>query len=153
LEYGQGLYPQGWMLVGSDQDAPVRAGTLGEWDTTGLDGLYALRLMVVRTDQRVEQVLLQITLDNTPPKVAITYPQDGQQVVLAEEAQLPLQAQVDDPFLAEVEFSMDGTFIGRADLAPFGVIWKAQAGTHTLQVVATDQAGNTTESIIHFTVE
>jgi hypothetical protein len=153
LEYGQGLYPQEWVQIGTDSTRPVTEGLLGGWDTTGLDGLYALRLMVIRTDQRVDQAVVQVTLDNTPPQVAISYPLAGQELNLAQEPQVALQAQVNDPFLAKVEFYVDGILVGGTDLAPYGVFWQAKVGSHSLRVVATDRAGNTAEASIIFTVK
>ncbi len=152
LEYGQGLYPQAWVQIGTDSTTPLTEAALGEWDTTGLDGLYALRLMVVCTDQRVEQAVVQVTLDNTSPQVAISYPQTGQEISLAQEPQVALQAQVNDPFLAKVEFYVDDVLAGESDTAPFGVVWQAKAGSHTLRVVAADRAGNTAEATINFSV-
>jgi membrane peptidoglycan carboxypeptidase len=152
LEYGQGLYPQAWTQIGKDSATPVTEGLLGKWDTSGLNGLYALRLMVVRTDQRVEQAVVQVTLDNTPPQVAISYPQDAQEISATQEPQVALQAQVNDPFLAKVEFYVDGVLVGESDAAPFGVVWEAKVGKHTLRVVATDRAGNATEAKVSFTM-
>ena len=153
LEYGQGLYPQAWVQIGTDSTTPLTERVLGEWDTTGLDGLYALRLMVVRSDQRVEQAVVQVTLDNTPPQVAISYPQAGQELSAAQEPQVALLAQVNDPFLAKVEFFMDDVLVGESDVAPFGVVWQAKAGSHSLRVVAADRAGNTAEASFDFTVK
>jgi hypothetical protein len=153
LEYGQGLYPQAWIQIGTDSTAPLTESLLGEWDTAGLDGLYAMRLMVVRTDQRVEQAIVQVTLDNTPPQVAIIYPQAGQEISLTQEPQVALQAQVNDPFPAKVEFYMDGVLVGESDETPFGVIWRAKTGEHSLRVVAADRAGNTAEATIYFSVK
>ncbi len=152
LEYGQGLYPGAWVQIGADSHTPVTEGLLGEWNTTGLDGLYVLRLMVVHNDQRVEQAVVQLTLDNTPPQVAIIYPQSGQMISAAQEPQVALQAQASDPFLTKVDFYIDGILVGRSSTAPFGVVWAALTGKHTLQVVATDRAGNTAEASINFTV-
>ncbi len=152
LEYGQGLYPQTWTQVGMDSATPLTEGLLGKWDTTGLNGLYALRLMVVRTDQRVEQAVVQVTLDNTPPQVAISYPQDEQKISAALEPQVALQAQVNDPLLVKVEFYVDGMLVGESDATPFGVVWEVKVGKHTLRVVASDRAGNATEAKVSFTV-
>jgi membrane peptidoglycan carboxypeptidase len=152
LEYGQGLYPQAWTQIGKDTATPVTGGLLGKWDTRGLNGLYALRLMVVRTDQRVEQTVVQVTLDNTPPQVAISYPQEAQEISAAQEPQVALQAQVNDPFLAKVEFYVDDILVGQSDAAPFGVVWEAEVGKHTLRVVATDRAGNAAEAKVSFTI-
>ena len=153
LEYGQGLYPQDWTQIGTDSTAPVSEGLLGEWDTSGLDGLYALRLMVVHHDQQVEQAVVQVTLDNTPPQVAISYPQAGQELTLAQEPKVALQAQVNEPFLAKVDFYVDDVLVGTSDVSPFGVIWEAKRGAHSLRVVATDLAGNTAEATINFSVK
>lgn len=152
LEYGQGLYPTAWVEIGTDSRTVVTDGVLGEWDTSGLDGLYALRLMVVRSDQRVDQAVVQVTLDNTAPQLAITYPQAGQAISAALEPQVALQAQASDPFLEKVEFYVDNKLVGQSSVAPFGVIWTAKAGEHSLRVVASDRAGNMTEASINFRV-
>jgi membrane peptidoglycan carboxypeptidase len=153
LEYGQGLYPQGWIQIGADSTTPVSEGLLGEWNTSGLDGLYALRLMVVHSDQRVEQAVVQVTLDNTPPQVAISYPQAGQELSITQEPKVALQAQVNDPFLEKVEFYIDDIRVGTSDESPFGVIWQAFIGSHNLRVVAVDLAGNTATATITFSVK
>ena len=59
-----------------------------------------------------------------PPQVAVSYPQDGQEISVTQEPQVALQAQVNDPFLAKVEFYVDGSLVGEADLAPYGVSGK-----------------------------
>jgi len=153
LEYGQGLYPSAWFQIGSDGSTQISEGTLGLWDTSGLNGLYALRLMVVHHDQRVEQAVVQVTLDNTPPQVAITYPQAGQVLNISQEPKVALQAQINEAFLSKVEFYVDTKRVGTSEISPFGVIWQAGRGTHILRVVAIDQAGNTAEATISFTVK
>jgi hypothetical protein len=52
-----------------------------------------------------------------------------------------------------VKFYVDGVLAGESDLAPFGVIWTAKVGSHTLRVVAADRVGNTAEARINFTVK
>jgi hypothetical protein len=153
LEFGQGLYPETWTQIGTTSTSPVAEGVLGKWDTTGLDGLYALRLMVVQSDQRVDQAVVQLTLDNTPPQVAISYPQAGQVLSISEESKVALQAQVNEPFLAKVDFFVDGKLVGSTDVTPLGVIWDASAGMHHLRVVAMDKAGNSAEASIDFSVK
>ncbi len=46
---GQGIDPQNWIQVGSDSTTPINDNVLATWDTTGLTGLYAVQLQVVRT--------------------------------------------------------------------------------------------------------
>jgi chitinase len=96
---------------------------------------------------------MQVTLDNTPPQVAVSYPQAGQELSLAQEPQVALQAQVNDSFLAKVEFFVDGVLVGESDLGPYGVFWQAMVGSHTLRVVATDRAGNSSKVSIDFSVK
>jgi membrane peptidoglycan carboxypeptidase len=153
LEYGHGLYPSLWYQAGMDSLVPVSEGLLGQWDTTGLNGLYALRLMVVRDDQRVDQAVIQVSIDNSPPQVAAAYPQDGQVIDHSLEPQVALQAQASDPFLSLVEFYIDGSLVGQSTVSPFGVLWNARKGSHSLRILVTDRAGNTAEASIEFTVK
>jgi membrane peptidoglycan carboxypeptidase len=59
---GQGLNPQAWTTVGKEPIDPVEDGLLATWDTTGLQGLYAIQLQVIRSDQRVESAIIQVTV-------------------------------------------------------------------------------------------
>ena len=63
LEYGQGLNPQAWVQIGGNVSNPVNDGFLAEWNTQGLSGLYALRLVVVRGDQRLESAVVAVTIE------------------------------------------------------------------------------------------
>jgi membrane peptidoglycan carboxypeptidase len=58
---GQGLNPQKWIQIGEGQTAVVD-GLLAEWDTSKLSGLYAVQLQVVRSDQRVDSAVVQVTV-------------------------------------------------------------------------------------------
>jgi hypothetical protein len=58
---GQGLNPQKWIQVGEGGTAVVD-GLLAEWDTRELSGLYAVQLQVVRSDQRVDSAVIQVTV-------------------------------------------------------------------------------------------
>ncbi|MCC7118363.1 MAG: transglycosylase domain-containing protein [Anaerolineales bacterium] len=62
VQVGQGLNPQAWIQLGADVTTPVESGTLATWDTAGLSGLYAIQLQVVRSDQRVETAVIQVTI-------------------------------------------------------------------------------------------
>jgi membrane peptidoglycan carboxypeptidase len=61
---GLGLNPQEWIQVGNDSTTPIEDGTLATWDTSGLNGLYAVQLQVIRTDQRVDTAVTQVTVTN-----------------------------------------------------------------------------------------
>ena len=58
---GQGLNPQKWIQV-AEGNEPVNNGLLAEWDTNELSGLYAVQLQVIRTDQRVDTAVIQVTV-------------------------------------------------------------------------------------------
>jgi hypothetical protein len=58
---GQGLNPQEWIQV-AEGTAPVAGGPLAEWDTSELSGLYAVQLQVIRSDQRVDTAIIQVTV-------------------------------------------------------------------------------------------
>jgi hypothetical protein len=55
---GQGLNPQEWLQVAERNEPDV----LAEWNTSGLSGLYAVQLQVVRSDQRVDTAIIQVTV-------------------------------------------------------------------------------------------
>jgi hypothetical protein len=57
---GQGLNPQEWIQV-AESNEPVTNDVLAEWNTSGLSGLYAVQLQVVRSDQRVDTAIIQVT--------------------------------------------------------------------------------------------
>jgi hypothetical protein len=39
-------------------------GRLAEWNTGGLSGLYAVQLQVLRSDQRVDTAIIQVTVND-----------------------------------------------------------------------------------------
>jgi Membrane carboxypeptidase/penicillin-binding protein len=58
---GQGLNPQEWIQV-AEGTQPVTEGSLAAWNTSGLSGLYAVQLQVVRSDQKVDTAIIQVTV-------------------------------------------------------------------------------------------
>jgi membrane peptidoglycan carboxypeptidase len=59
---GEGLNPREWRQVGENVSTPVINGALAEWDATGFDGLYAIQLVVVYADQRVETAVILVAV-------------------------------------------------------------------------------------------
>ena len=151
---GQGLNPGSWVQVGEDSKSLVLDSTLATWDTSDLNGLYAVQLQVVRTDQRVDTAVTQVTVDNTAPTVSISYPQEGDTLDYATNRQITFQATAADNLsLSIVEFYVDGERVGSVEAAPFSFSWSATRGEHALRVVARDRAGNESEAEIGFGVE
>ena len=58
---GQGLNPQEWIQVAEGSQS-VTNGPLAEWDTADISGLYAVQLQVIRSDQRVDTAIIQVTV-------------------------------------------------------------------------------------------
>ena len=61
LLVGQGLNPQEWIQM-AEGNQPVTDDLLGSWDTSGLSGLYAMQLQVLRDDQSVDTAITQFTV-------------------------------------------------------------------------------------------
>jgi hypothetical protein len=153
VQFGQGLNPQAWIQVGEDVRSPLEAGVLMEWDTSGLNGLYAVRLLVVRADQRLDMATVQVNVDNTTPQVSVLFPRAGQKLDDAVDQYLAFQVNAGDQWSPlMLDFYVDGQLIGSVGKPPFILSWFASLGNHTLRVVASDRAGNQTEELVNFTI-
>ncbi len=151
LQYGQGLNPLSWFQIGENTARAVDGDVLSEWDTAKLNGLYALRLQVVRFDQTVLTDTIQVIIDNQPPQAAITFPHEGESYPGG--APLPLRARVaDDYALAKVEMYLDDRLLSTLGGPDYTFTWQPTPGAHTLRLLAVDQAGNQAEAVVTFTV-
>ena len=148
IQFGQGLNPRTWQQIGHEVTQAVTNARLAAWDTSGLeDGLYALRLVVVRQNQHIDTAILQVTIDNTPPVVKLTYPSPDQKFAYPDERLITLLADIQETIgLQNVEWFSDGQKIGETSQAPYSLPWVAGIGEHSLVVKATDLAGNVGES-------
>ena len=155
LQAGQGLNPQGWVQIGEDRDQPVRDGVLGIWDTGDLNGLFAIQMIVLRENNRVDTAITQVTVDNLPPAVDILYPRENQEPLpYTPGRKITFRAEASDNIgLQAVTFYLDGEVLARQSQPPYAVPWYARPGEHTLRVEAVDFAGNTREAEVTFQVE
>ena len=154
VQVGQGLNPQRWLQIGEDGHEPVENDLLALWDTSTLSGLYAIQLLVVHTDQRVEIATTQISIDNEYPSIEMIYPLEGEKVDYLRNKQIEIQVNADDNLGVEaVAFYLDYQQIGILTEAPFNWTWAVTEGKHFIQVVARDRAGNEVEEAIEFVVE
>lgn len=143
LEVGKGLNPHEWLQIGEDVDHPVSNALLGSWDTSTLNGLYVIKLMVVRSDMRFDETFLEVTVDNTPPEIEISTPVDGEVYVYqpGKIILLSVSAQ-DDLVIDRVEYYINGSLVSSDQESPYVLVWHAQVGSYILSVRAYDLAGN-----------
>ena len=153
IQIGEGLNPSSWLQISDDLNTPVSNGELAVWDTTGLEGLYALQLLVVDQDQNVKIFTTQVTIDNQPPGISIRYPEDGQDFTYPEDSKVTFEADASDNLeLAAVTFYLNDILLSSLKSPPYAVPWETRIGKHTLKVRAVDLAGNTSEEIIKLEV-
>ncbi len=155
LEYGKGFTPKEWFQIGGLHNDQVSNGLLEYWDTTGLqEGPYTLQLSVVGWDGSYRQTSIQVTVDNTPPEVALTYPLTGEVFIMELDKVVKVHADAtDNASMDRVEFYMDAMTVpfGVATMAPFNQEWKivmttTLTETHSVYAIGYDSAGNSTQT-------
>jgi membrane peptidoglycan carboxypeptidase len=154
IQAGEGLNPSGWTVVEGENFSPVESGILGTWDTTNLNGLFALQLIVLRLDQRVDTTTIQVTLDNLPPEVEIPYPKGGDTFNLKADKIITFLVNASDNLgLSIVEFYIDNEQVASQVQPPFAFPWQTRIGKHVLTVKVFDRAGNSAKASVTFRVE
>jgi membrane carboxypeptidase/penicillin-binding protein len=151
IQVGEGLNPRQWLQIGENISTAVEDGRLVVWNTEGLNGLYAIRLQVVMDDSSVQSAVTQVTIDNQPPDVQITYPKDGQALNYPDERDVLIQVQVSDNIdIGQVTFIIDGSSFLTLREPPFIAFWQGTIGEHRLEVEAFDLAGNGKKTEVTF---
>ena len=154
LRIGEGLNPRQWLQIGEAVDSPVENGTLIEWDTTGLNGLYAVQLQVIAENQAIETASIQVTVDNEEPFIQVLNPLEGETFSYPEDREMTFQVQANDNLgLARVEFWMDNRLLSLISDPPYTVPWSGIVGEHKLEIRAIDLAGNISITIVPFELE
>ncbi len=153
LQAGKGINPSGWIVIQEETLNPVSSGILGTWDTTGRNGLYAIQLIVLREDQQVDSITVQVTLDNEPPSIRIIDPGNLESFSAEINETITFLVEAEDNLgLNRVEYYLNHELIATQFQPPFAYPWKSKVGTMILKVRATDNAGNISESEISFIV-
>jgi membrane peptidoglycan carboxypeptidase len=155
LQVGEGLNPAAWQQIGEESRRRVEGGLLGLWDTRELNGLYAIRLMMVREDKKVFSAIVQVSVDNVPPTLNIPYPADGQVFKTGPAPVITFQAEATDLIgIKKVEWIVDGQLAGERLQPPFSLPWTGTPGDHVLTVRTYDLAGNVAEAgPVKFSIE
>ena len=137
IEYGEGVSPSAWTQIGPDHGEQVGEGTLERWDTSGLNGLYSLRVLVTRGDGSVKEGVIQLTVDNTAPTVSIIAPVEGQRYVTEDDEWVSVTADANDDWAMDrVDFYLDGAKIGTSTVPPFSHRWDLKLfGQNTPQTI------------------
>ncbi len=153
LQVGDGINPLNWLQIAGGDSTVTSGGSLTEWDTTGLDGLYAIRLTVIDQTQHVQSATIQVTVDNIPPQVKITYPA-ADQVIQPAQSSVTLQADIEDNTgIKQVEWFVDGKLAATQTDGPYLYLMPAASGKHTLMLTVEDKAGNKTSTEkLNFTI-
>jgi membrane peptidoglycan carboxypeptidase len=155
IQVGRGLNPTSWQQIGEEQTNLPSWDRLGSWDTTLVEeGLYALQLVVLREGQQVDKSTVLVSVDNTPPELALKslseddvlpYDPDQEWVFIAEAA--------DNAEMDRVEFYLNSRLVAARKEAPYLFAWKMGVGKFNLRVAAYDRAGNQTSLTASFSVE
>jgi penicillin-binding protein 1C len=126
LEFGEGLNPSAWSQIGGDHFNQVNSDVLEFWDVRGLqDGLYTLQLTVVEHSQNFKRATIYVTVDNTPPEAAVSYPWPGRVYELeSPDEWANLNADVSDNVqIDKVEFYLDDELVDFSVVEPYAVKW------------------------------
>ncbi len=150
LAYGAGLNPTAWTDLSGQQTRFQPGAPLAVWDTSGLDGLYSLRLTLVRTDNSVERRIVQVTVDNQPPQISLNTDPPARLYRFPGESQIVLSAEARDNLAVDrVAFYHNGALLGADETAPYGFTYPITGvGRHEFRAVAFDAVGNQAESLL-----
>ena len=167
LEYGEGMTPLSWARIGSEHGNTVGNGILEYWDTTGLEGLYTLRLNVVASGQ-MRQFTCQVVVDNSVPEVVVLSPTEDQEFEYIEDEWISFYVAVSDNVsISKVEYYVDDQLVDYATVAPFSIrvmlpksapeaspvaegetppVDPTALGSHSCYAIVYDAAGNSVQS-------
>jgi membrane carboxypeptidase/penicillin-binding protein len=156
LQYGEGLNPTRWVQIGEEMQASVVSGRLTSWDTSDLDGLYTLQLIVVDQEGQLFTSAVNLTIDNQPPEIDVVLPIEGQAVESSRETGIVMQADVEDDYgISQLTFSVDDQLIATVRTPPYSIRWRESAsGNYTLTIRAVDLAGNESAPVlVNFSIQ
>jgi len=154
LQYGTGLNPGAWIQIGPEIVESADSARLANWDTTELeDGIYAIQLVLIQERQQIEKVSLVVSVDNTPPELEFVTDIPGGEVAYQQDKELLFEVKFENNSeIDQVDFYLNGNLIASRKVAPYLVPWSVAVGDYELEIIARDQAGNTADYSISYTV-
>jgi membrane peptidoglycan carboxypeptidase len=124
LEVAPAQDPNRWQPIGAEHGEQISNGALENWDTTGFDGLYTLRLSVMENSGNVLTYDAPLAVDNASPKVRIVHPGKDQLYKMEDDEFVSITADAEDNWeMDRVEFYVDGAKVGESTVAPYGHRW------------------------------
>lgn len=144
VSYGQGPNPTEWINLTEPQTWFVAGRSIAQWDTTGLDGTYVLRLRVVKKNGTIETAFSQVTVDNIPPAIVLRAGEPNQVFRWTIDSIIPVTAEVSDNIrISRVDFYLNGQFV--ATVSSFPYVYNHpinRPGIETFTAVAYDAVDN-----------
>jgi membrane peptidoglycan carboxypeptidase len=147
-----------WQQIGGEHGEQVSNGPLEFWDTTGFDGMYTLRLLVMENSGNVLTYEMPVVVDNNPPAVEIVHPSPDDIYTMETDELISVTADAQDDWeMDRVEFFMDGQKLGDATVAPYSVRWtikmadavpKAQPTVYATEVITNADGTVTTQQVL-----
>ena len=137
LAFGKGIDPTQWTQIGGDRHDSVDSGSLGQWDVSGLDGLYTLQLTAIDRNGTPRQSAIQVIVDNQPPTVKIIHPNEGDIYSPEKDEWVSIGVDaVDNAAMGRVQFYADGAFVGETTVAPFNKKWNIRMSDNLTKTLA-----------------
>ncbi len=125
VDVGQGANPTSWQTITGEQYHQVQNNVLATWNASDLDGLYTIRLTLVRGDGGIRETTAPVVVDNTPPEVKITHPDQDAVYVMEDDEQVNVQADATDNWAMDrVEFYIDGKKFAESTVPPYNQRWR-----------------------------
>lgn len=126
--------------IGTDNSAPYTASYVATL------GSHTITAKATNNASEFATSDVSISVANNLPSVSITAPADGSSTVVGDSLVITANASDIDGTIASVEFFVDGTSVGMANVSPFTVKYFTVAGTHSITARATDNDGGQTTS-------
>ncbi len=155
VEVGRG---DQWTPIGGEHGEQISNGPLEFWDTTGFEGMYTLRLLVMEHSGNVITYDMPVVVDNTPPVVQIVHPTPDHIYIKETDELVSITADAQDDWeMDRVEFYLDGAKLGDTTVAPYSVRWtirmtdvvpKGGPTTYITEVITNPDGTVTTQQVL-----
>lgn len=148
LEYGYGIGDVPMSTI-AESDSPPVLGTLGMWNTDGLQpGPYTLRLTVETRSGSVVRRDVTVRVGAASPSVWLLSPADGQTVYDGEVLDIIVSPDGGGAQVAGVEIYVNGRHIDSLTAEPWVARWVVEPGQHYVEAIVYTTLGERAHSTI-----